>query len=84
VKISVKLGLRTYPFAAYRLLAIDPSKLGGLLESATNSSIEGSQKSKRCEFGETAEISTLTIDSTSNFRRREETSFEKPFIQYYS
>ncbi len=64
VKISGEVGAPgTYPYAADMTVGDLILRAGGLLESATNSSIEIARRVRDANSGKLAEISTLTIDS---------------------
>lgn len=80
VKISGEIGSPgTYPFAAYMTVGDLILRAGGLLESATNSSIEVARRVRDANSGRLAEISTLTIDSNLKLSEEEKRQPLKAF-----
>jgi protein involved in polysaccharide export with SLBB domain len=80
VKISGEIGSPgTYPFAAYMTVGDLILRAGGLLESATNSSIEVARRVRDANSGRLAEISTLTIDSNLELSEEEKRQPLKAF-----
>lgn len=86
VKISGEIGFPgTYPFAADMTVGDLILRAGGLLESASNSSIEIARRVRDANSGRLAEISTLTIDSNLELSEEEKKqplrAFDHVFIR---
>jgi protein involved in polysaccharide export with SLBB domain len=80
VKISGEIGSPgTYPFAAEMTVGDLILRAGGLLESATNSSIEVARRVRDANSGRLAEISTLMIDSNLELSEEEKRQPLKAF-----
>lgn len=80
VKISGEIGSPgTYPFAADMTVGDLILRAGGLLESATNSSIEVARRVRDANSGRLAEITTLTIDSNLAISEEEKRQPLRPF-----
>lgn len=86
VKISGEIGSPgTYPFATEMTVGDLILRAGGLLESATNSSIEVARRVRDANSGRLAEISTLKIDSnlelSEDEKRQPLKAFDHVFIR---
>ncbi len=80
VKISGEIGSPgTYPFASDMTVGDLILRAGGLLESATNSSIELARRVRVANSGRLAEISTLTINSNLQLSEEEKNQPLKAF-----
>lgn len=80
VKISGEIGSPgTYPFASDMTVGDLILRAGGLLESATNSSIEVARRVRDANSGRLAEITTLTIDSNLAISEEEKRQPLRPF-----
>jgi len=80
VKISGEIGSPgTYPFASNMTVGDLILRAGGLLESATNSSIELARRVRVPNSGRLAMISTLTIDSNLQLTEEEKNQSLKAF-----
>jgi protein involved in polysaccharide export with SLBB domain len=80
VKISGEIGSPgTYPFASGMTVGDLILRAGGMLESATNSSIEVARRVRVANSGRLAEISTLTIDSNLQLSEEEKNQPLKAF-----
>ncbi len=80
VKISGEINYPgTYPFAADMTVGDLILRSGGMLESATNSSIEISRRVRDASSGKLAEINTLTIDPNLELTDEERNQPLQPF-----
>lgn len=80
VKISGDVNLPgTYPFASNMTVGDLILRSGGLLQSASNSSIEIARRSRDASSGKIAEILTLTVNSDLSLSEDEKNVSLKPF-----
>lgn len=80
VKISGEINYPgTYPFASEMTVGDLILRSGGLLESASNSSIEIARRVRDASSGNIAEIETLTIDPNLNLTEEERSQPLRPF-----
>nr|WP_225587124.1 SLBB domain-containing protein [Algoriphagus sp. Y33] len=80
VKISGEISMPgTYPFASNMTVGDLILRSGGLLESASNSSIEIARRVRDMASGKIAEISTLTIDADLQLTEAEKNQPLQPF-----
>ena len=80
VKISGEINYPgTYPFAADMTVGDLILRSGGMLESATNSSIEIARRVRDASSGKIAEIQTLTINPNLELTAEEKSSPLQPF-----
>ncbi|WP_191278308.1 SLBB domain-containing protein [Algoriphagus ratkowskyi] len=80
VKISGEINYPgTYPFASEMTVGDLILRSGGMLESATNSSIEIARRVRDGSSGKIAEIQTLTIDPNLELTAEEKNSPLQPF-----
>lgn len=80
VKISGEINYPgTYPFAADMTVGDLILRSGGMLESATNSSIEIARRVRDASSGKVAEIKTLTIDPNLELTAEERNQRLQPF-----